>query len=116
MTARGLRQSRCRRSRGSKSWRHRQATAGTGTAAESWPLRIHTTPGSGSVSIDDCIVTGNQAIGGAGGAGATNGADGQGLGGGIAILDGASVTIQKTKVRGNFASTADNDIYGTYST
>ena len=45
----------------------------------------------------------------------TNGADGQGLGGGIAILDGASVTIQKTRVSGNVASTADNDIYGTYS-
>jgi hypothetical protein len=68
-------------------------------------------PGSGSVSVDDCIVTGNQAIGGAGGAGATNGADGEGLGGGIAILDGSSVTIQKTTVRGNFASTADNNIY-----
>jgi hypothetical protein len=68
-------------------------------------------PGSGTASIDNCIITGNQAIGGVGGVGTTVGTNGQGDGGGIAILDGATVSIQKTKVQGNFASTAGDDIY-----
>ena len=34
-------------------------------------------------------------------------------GGGLYVDTGASVSLKKTKVTGNFASTSDPDIYGT---
>ena len=45
--------------------------------------------------------------------GATDGPDGQGLGGAIANLDGTA-TITKSKFAGNKASTSGDDIYGSY--
>jgi hypothetical protein len=52
--------------------------------------------------------------GGDPGSGATDGADGQGLGGGLYLATGSTTTLTKTLVTGNRASTSNNDIYGTY--
>ncbi len=49
----------------------------------------------------------NQAIGGAGFDG------GDGSGGGIYVTSDASVSLKKTKVSANYASTSNNNIYGT---
>ena len=54
------------------------------------------------------LITLNSAIGGTGG--------GQGYGGGLYIGSGAITTLKNTKVLGNFASTADNNIDGTPTT
>ena len=56
------------------------------------------------------MITLNFAFGGSGG--------GQGVGGGLYIdLSSGMVTLNdKTKVVGNFASTSNNNIYGTYRT
>jgi hypothetical protein len=51
----------------------------------------------------------NSALGVAAGAG---GSDGEGLGGGLYVASGATVTLKKTHVVGNMASTSGNDIYG----
>jgi hypothetical protein len=65
--------------------------------------------GSGaSISFTDVLITLNAATGGAGG--------GSGFGGGLYIGTGAITTLKNTKVFGNIASTAGNDIYGTYTT
>jgi hypothetical protein len=52
----------------------------------------------------------NQAIGGLAGAG---GSDGEGSGGGLCIASGASVSLKITRPARNFATTSNNDIYGT---
>lgn len=62
----------------------------------------------GSLAVFGALITGNSADGGAGGPGAS---DGQGFGGGIAIVSGTA-TITKSKVIGNHASTAGDNIYG----
>jgi hypothetical protein len=51
-----------------------------------------------------------MALGGLAGA---DGSDGEGIGGGLYVATGASVTVRKTKVTGNFASTSNDNIYGT---
>ena len=51
-----------------------------------------------------------------GGSAGTGGASGQGLGGGLYIDAGAGVTLNKsTKVVFNYASTDDDNIFGTYT-
>ncbi len=70
------------------------------------------TASGGSATIFGTLVTANDALGGLGGSG---GSDGNG-GGGLYVATGASVSLQKTKVRGNFASTSDNNIYGIVTT
>lgn len=63
--------------------------------------------GSGaSASLTDMLITLNSAVGGSGG--------GSGYGGGLYISTGA-VTLKNTRVVANHASTADDDIYGTYT-
>ena len=52
----------------------------------------------------------NQALGGLPGAG---GSDGDGIGGGLYITTGGVVTLKKTTVALNFASTSNDNIYGT---
>ena len=55
----------------------------------------------------------NAALGGSAG---TGGASGQGLGGGLYIVPTAGVTLSKsTRVFLNFASTSDDNIFGTYT-
>jgi hypothetical protein len=68
-------------------------------------------PGSASLTIVHCTITGNTAVMGLGGSGFPPGAVGQGLGGGIAILAGTTSIDKKTKVKGNHASTAGDNIY-----
>ncbi len=63
---------------------------------------------SANASLTDVLITLNSAIGGTGG--------GQGYGGGLYIGSGAISTLKNTKVLGNFASTADNNIDGTPTT
>ncbi len=69
--------------------------------------------GTTTASIDATLITFDAALGGASGAG---GASGQGSGGGLYIDTGAGVTLSKSStVRFNFASTSDDDIFGTYA-
>jgi hypothetical protein len=62
----------------------------------------------GSASFTGALITLNAATGGTGG--------GSGYGGGLYIATGALTTLTNTKVVGNKASTAGNDIYGSYTT
>ena len=68
-------------------------------------------PGSAFSDHRHSQITDNSAIGGSGGSGQPAGADGEGLGGGIAILGGTTSIGSKTKVKGNHATTAGDDIY-----
>ena len=79
----------------------RAATAGTGTAAECWPLRIPTTRVPARSASTSALSQATRRSVATVARRDQRAEDGQGLGGGIAILDGASVTIQKTKVRRN---------------
>ena len=70
--------------------------------------------GTTTGSIDGTLITFDSAMGGASG---TGGASGQGSGGGLYIDAGAGVTLSKSsKVRFNFASTGNDDIFGAYTT
>jgi hypothetical protein len=62
----------------------------------------------GSASFTSALITLNAATGGSGG--------GPGHGGGLYIGTGALTTLKNTQVILNAASTAGNDIYGTYTT
>jgi hypothetical protein len=64
--------------------------------------------GAGTATFVDTLITLNQANGGSGG--------GQGVGGGLYIESGTITLTGKTKVVLNFASTSNNNIYGSYST
>ena len=64
----------------------------------------------GSASLDQTDVLLNLALGGLAGEG---GSDGDGIGGGLYVAIGAVVTLKKTTVALNFASTSNGDIYGT---
>lgn len=59
-------------------------------------------------TLTDTSIIANTANGGSGG--------GQGVGGGLYINSGVVVLKGKTKVKGNHASTANDDIFGTYTT
>jgi hypothetical protein len=61
-----------------------------------------------NASLTDVLIALNSAIGGAGG--------GKGYGGGLYIGTGAIATLTKSRVVGNFATTADNNIYGAATT
>ena len=70
--------------------------------------------GTTTASIDTTLITFDAALGGVSG---TGGSSGQGSGGGLYIDTGAGVTLSKSsKVRFNFASTSDDDIFGVYTT
>ena len=43
------------------------------------------------------------------------GTDGQGIGGGLYLAAGSTTTLSQTVVAANFASTSNDDIYGTYT-
>jgi len=64
--------------------------------------------GEGTVTIQGSKITGNEAEGGAGGAGGT---DGQGVGGGLYNAGGA-VRVHGTRINHNHASTSDDDVFG----
>ncbi len=64
----------------------------------------------GTAAIDQIVVTANLALGGLA---AYGGSGGQGIGGGLYIATGGSVTLKKSLVIGNWASTSNNDIFGT---
>ena len=69
--------------------------------------------GTTTGSIDSTLIAFNAAIGGNSGSGGTSG---EGIGGGLYIDAGADVTLSKsTKVIFNFASTSDDNIFGTYT-
>jgi hypothetical protein len=60
------------------------------------------------VSLEYSLITANQAFGGDGDGG---GADGQGVGGGIYVAAG-TVSVKKTNIWGNHASTSHDDVFG----
>ena len=62
-----------------------------------------------TLSLTSTIVLGNLAIGGSGADGAGSG---QGIGGGLYLASGGSATLTSTLVVLNFASTSDDNIYG----
>ena len=64
----------------------------------------------GNAAIDQTSITLNLAMGGLAGAG---GSDGDGIGGGLYVATGATVSLKKTNVAGNYASTSNDNIYGT---
>ena len=69
-------------------------------------------PSSGWAAVRDfadAIIVLNVALGGPSGRG---GSDGQGNGGGLYVATGAPVTLKKSLVIGNFASTGSNNIDG----
>ena len=68
-------------------------------------------PGA-TLSLTSAIVLGNLAQGGDT---ANGGTGGQGIGGGLYLAIGSTTTLSKTLVTGNFASTSNNNIYGTYT-
>jgi hypothetical protein len=65
-----------------------------------------------SATVNQTVVSMNLALGGLAGAG---GSDGDGIGGGLYISTGGVVTLKKTTVALNFASTSNDNIYGTVS-
>ena len=65
-------------------------------------------PGA-TLSLTSTIVLGNLAIGGSGADGVGSG---QGIGGGLYLASGGSATLTSTLVVLNFASTSDDNIYG----
>jgi len=66
-----------------------------------------------TATLDNCNITRNRAIGGAAGSG---GSDGSGIGGGLNVDFGATVLLKKkTRITGNFASTSNNDVFGSTS-
>jgi hypothetical protein len=74
---------------------------------------VYNVSGSTTYVIASAI-TDNQAIGGAGSHG---GSDGQGVGGGAYFADGGIVCLDFfTDITGNTASTSDPDIFGSYTT
>ena len=60
------------------------------------------------MSLEYVDITGNQATGGAAGAG---GQDGQGIGGGVYVISGR-VSARRTTISGNHASTSHDDVFG----
>jgi hypothetical protein len=60
------------------------------------------------VSIEHSSISANQALGGTGSGG---GSDGQGLGGGVYVAAG-TVCVHDVKIRHNEASTSDDDVFG----
>jgi hypothetical protein len=63
---------------------------------------------TGSATLTDANIVGNLAVGGPGSA------NGPGYGGGVFVAPAATATADaKTKIHGNLASTAGNDVYGT---
>ena len=73
-----------------------------------------TSPG-GTLDLTDDLIIGNSALGKKGGKGATNGIDGQGVGGGLYLAPLGTATLTRTLVILNVASTSDPNIFGTAS-
>ncbi len=63
-------------------------------------------------TVDQTIVMANLAIGGLAGFG---GSEGDGFGGGLYITNGAGVTLKKSVILANIASTSGNNVYGTFT-
>jgi hypothetical protein len=53
----------------------------------------------------------NRASGGSGG---TGGSDGQGVGVGVYLAAGGNVSILDSSIAGNYASTSDDDVFGSF--
>jgi sugar lactone lactonase YvrE len=69
--------------------------------------------GGNTVAISASRITSNEAEGGASGYG---GADGQGLGGGLYLTPGGTTCADVlTVIAGNYASTSDDDVFGTFA-
>jgi hypothetical protein len=65
-----------------------------------------------SASIDATLIVANSALAGSPGSGGTSG---DGIGGGLYIESGADVTLSSSEATCNFASTIDDNIFGTPS-
>ena len=66
--------------------------------------------GTAIVTLSHSNVTGNEATGGAAGAGGTAGL---GQGGGVYIVPGGTVCVDRmTHIRNNHASTSDDEVFG----
>ena len=63
-----------------------------------------------TATLDHSIIVANRALGGKGGAG---GSDGQGIGGGVYITPDAVVRSKKSLINANFASTSNDNVFGT---
>jgi hypothetical protein len=63
----------------------------------------------GTVQVWHTHITANLAVGGSGGEG---GHDGRGVGGGVYIVPGGTAYARHTRIRGNHASTSDDDVFG----
>jgi hypothetical protein len=73
-----------------------------------------TSPG-GTLDLTDVLVIGNPALGEKGGSGSTNGNAGQGVGGGLYLVPLGTVSLTRTSVILNVASTSDPNIFGSAS-
>jgi hypothetical protein len=62
-----------------------------------------------SLALTGSTISRNEADGGTGAAGFS---DGQGVGGGLYITPGSTVHADHTKIKHNHASTSDNDVFG----
>jgi hypothetical protein len=67
-----------------------------------------------TIDLQGGSITGNLVLGGAGGGGNSRGQAGTGVGGGV-YLTAPGSSLLGTKIRGNFASTGDDDVYGSFS-
>ena len=84
--------------------------AASATPTRPLPGGLITTDPYPVLDLDGTNVTGNQAVGGAAGAG---GVDGAGVGGGLYNQIGAVAFVDThTKIKGNKASTSDDDVFG----
>ena len=78
-----------------------------GSGGDGWGGGLSVLTGS-SATVSNCTINGNQANGGTKGSGGSAGA---GIGGGVYNL-GTFTVDAFTTIKGNHASTSDNDVYG----
>ncbi len=82
------------------------ASGGAGTVANGGAY----VGAGGSATIDQTNLIANLALGGPASSG---GSDSDGSGAGLYVATGTTVSLKKSQVAGNFASTSNNDIDGT---
>ena len=92
-------------------WPKAVPAAGTPTAATDSAAASYV-GAAGAAALSNTSIIADVAIGGFAGFG---GSGGQGIGGGLYVATGGSVTLEKSLVIGNWASTSHNNIYGIVS-
>jgi hypothetical protein len=90
---------------------------GPGGAGYGGGVYVSSPPGFGSplpggtLDLTDTLVTLNLAQGGDGGQGPTAGDTGQGIGGGLYVAPGGGQTLTHSRIKGNHASTSNDNIF-----